>query len=193
MATTSVITDIVLYDERDVSSGNPHNLWDSAAEFAAWAMDVALLEPGEFPEEALLVASLSRYVGQVMNGGHWQFAHNTRMDASLIQRVQRSLEMLSAQDYAGLFTEFQQIMASDLELLGKALSPSWRSPPEAVEALDDRFYALDLDGLIARTAAWLRTLPSFTPLSRAAVAEEKAAIKARNRNFDLRQAARQAQ
>jgi hypothetical protein len=186
------IADAILVDAAVASSGDAEALLGAVQDFADWATSVALLLPGEFPVGALFIANMNFYVGQVENGGHWQFAGNSRMRQDILLRIVNVLHSVGAEDYRLIFSEFLDVMSSDPDFVPAALAGDYARLPAAIKALDTRFFALDVDGLFEKAAAWVRSLPRFKPVPAEAMADAKAAIIARHGRFAERQAAAKA-
>ncbi|MHA3980714.1 DMP19 family protein [Halovulum sp. GXIMD14794] len=109
-------------------------------------------EGGYLPEdllpEALQISAADVYVGEVNNGGHAQFAHNSRLDPALIERA-----------IAGLKGGGLHMLATCLETLK---SQSDAGPVPDMKALDDAFFS-ESDEYPEAIHAWIR--PLVTPLS----------------------------
>lgn len=192
MPDVTELTDAILVDEAVLTSGERDAVLSAVNEFAHWALTEAMLVKGEFPIGAVFAANTSFYAGQVENGGHWQFAGNSRMSPDMLDRIVNALHLAGADAYRDIFAEFVTIMTADSGLMTAALNSDYTRLPESIKSLDQRFFALGADDLMGKMETWVRSLPSFRPLPAAALAAEKAAIMARNKNFATRKAAAQA-
>lgn len=76
----------VLLDATTVNMQDDMSVWESAGDFTHWAMTVAHLLPGEFPESLYNVNKVSFYAAQVDNGGHRQFAQNSGWQPDTVER-----------------------------------------------------------------------------------------------------------
>lgn len=192
MADAVKITGAILVDAAVLEAGDPEAVLTAVEEFARWAVEDAMLATDEFPVAAIFIGNLIYYIGQVENGGHWQFAGNTNLQPVLLNRIVNALHLTGAHDYREIFSEFCEIMAADAELTAAALRGDYTRLPESIKSLDKRFYALGSDELMRKMESWVRSLPAFKPLPAAALAEAKAEVIARNKKFKTRTAAAKA-
>lgn len=125
--------------------------------FVSGACRYGLLTQDDLPEEVTLSLALSAYDGQVSNGGHWQFAVNTRMQPILLDRIGRCLDAVGVADHIAIFRDFLAMMDAHktalppVELLDDR---EWR--PSGLGALDTRFFeARERTRLWDAHQAWL--------------------------------------
>jgi hypothetical protein len=189
MRNTPIGTGSILVDAAALSSTEPEAILDAVDDFARWAVSDAMLVPGEFPDEAAVVVKIWYYVGQVCNGGHWQFTGNSGMDPVMLRRVGNGLIAVGAPDYHAIFQEFLAIMAEDAGLTAAAFAYDYTRKPASIKSLDSRFFALDRNDLFRKLERWIQSLPCFTPLPADALAKAKATIIARNKRLAARKKA----
>ncbi len=148
-------------------------------DFVNWAVDHASLVSGEIAPEAFWAYHADYYLAQVNNGGHGQFAHNSRMGEQTLDNCRKGLVAMGATDYVGIFDDFMAIMNGDVAR-AKAIqdgSGFGNVDPE-IKELDRRFFALKT--MTALSAAWLRGLPNLRPLPADRLNAEREAVIARN-------------
>lgn len=146
--------------------------WSAADEFAVWAITEGRMQPGEFPDEAIMTREASVYVGQVMNGGHWQYLVNGCLKPQSLDRLARCLDAAGAATSLGIIHDFKALLEANPDWVDQAKEERWQDdvPPE-VEALDGRFYGGEgADGIVEAVGAWLRRTASFTAMPHAAIA-----------------------
>lgn len=143
------------------------DLCDLVSLFVRTAASGEVLRDEDFPEEALLTHAVSVYVGQVNNGGHWQFAVNTRLDPVLTDRVARGLRRIGAAEHIRIFEAAMALMPAPAGLPGVlALDEYTRRKPAGLDALDTAFYRTELQGVwdglatMLRDSGLLRPVPS---------------------------------
>lgn len=191
MVNSGTLIDRVLLDAATTDMQDDMSLWDAAGNFLDWAVTVAYLIPGEFPEGLYNLNKVSYYAAQVDNGGHQQFAQNSGWKPDVIERVTVGLKQMNAMEFSALYAEFRDLMDSGPEIRNKTLEVNFIPPPGAIYDLDLRFDKLGgVMRLVQHGAAWLRSLPNLALLSPEELAKEKAAVIARNTAFDVRHAAR---
>jgi hypothetical protein len=170
------IVESILIDESELQSAEPFAVFEAVQNFAHWAVSEALLMPGEFPPAALFLANIDFYSAQVANGGHWQFAHNSRMDHAMMTRISNGLHLIGAREHFAIFSEFMNFMAAHPDLTTAALKGDYSQLPNDIKALDRRF---EPDEVYVLGEAWVRSLHTFKPLPAADLARAKAGILAR--------------
>jgi hypothetical protein len=146
----------------------------------------ARLSSGEYPEEASWSYCADYYLAQVNNGGHGQYAHNSRMMPRGLRDCRLGLEAMGAHEYLAIFDAFLAIMAVGDERAQAIIDGSGFGDidPE-IESLDSRFFALS-DAMTALNAAWLRSLPILKPLPRDQIGAAIEALGAANPLRDAR-------
>lgn len=173
MTKSSSVVENIIIDEVALQSDEPFAIFAAVQNFAHWAVAEALLMPGEFPPAALFLANLDYYAAQVQNGGHWQFAGNSRMDHAMMTRIGNALHLIGAREDFAVFSEFMDLMAANPDWVTAALNGDCSQLPKEIKALDQRFISNDVYVL---GEAWVRSLPTFKPISTTELAEAKAVI-----------------
>lgn len=184
-----------------MASEHPVDACDAVGDFAEWALDEAMLVPGELPEEALLLHDFSHYCGQVVNGGHAQFVKNAvklcgELDLAILARVGRLLDAVGARGHCGVFREFVAYLDAMPEAERGALARTdLANFPARFEKLNRRFFGLeeDEDALWERVRQWLLGLPVLRKVPWDVTQAERAAVIAANPLRDARLAAAEAE
>ena len=181
-AAQGLIAPFILIGEAELHADKPLSTGDAIGSFHYWARNVAWLVPGEFPEEALLYQDMTVWYGNVMNGGHAQYAKNTRMDDAMLDRTGRCLAAIGAEPIRAVFADFRTFMQANPEAAQRLVSSnSFDDIPKELEHLDRRFYAADKDGTFwPAVQRWIQTMPVVKALPPEALAAAKAAILAAN-------------
>jgi hypothetical protein len=193
------LTDAILVEE--TASSEPRSLVQANVDFVNWALEDALLIPGEFPREALYSYHVDFYLAQINNGGHAQFAFNSQMQEGTIDNVGIGLKEMGAVGADALFQKFLAVMRSRSDLVASVQQRHGFSGPASrlgydelcavpeLKALNEQFFKSALGTqLLEQNAAWLRGLPSLRHLSGEALRAERQAIKGTNLLLSARQA-----
>lgn len=183
-----------------MAAEDPVAVCDAVGHFAEWALEKAMLVPGEFPEEALLFQGFSYYYGEVVNGGHPQFVKNSlrrngEMEPAMLARVDRLLDTVGAREHHGVFRDFVAFLdgmaGSDRrELASRGLEDLSRRFGQ----FDNRFFGSeDEEALWERVRRWVLGLPTLRMVPAGVLEAERAAIIAANPLRDARFAAAEAE
>lgn len=149
--------DRILVWNRNPSQMTGYDVAAAVSEFVRSALRYDIISEDELPEEALLSNAFYGFDLQVSNGGHWQFAVNTRMPDALISRVERCLHAIGVCEHIELFGRFVELVQHTpalppVELLDDR---AWR--PEGLKELDSSFFeARQRTGLWDPYADWMR-------------------------------------
>jgi hypothetical protein len=178
----------ILVDRKRFDDAEPREIVQATVDFVNWALRKARLRRGEFPPEAMLAYHVDYYGAQVENGGHRQFAFNSKMFAAMVADISVGLEAMGADRVLAVYRDFLELMTSDADLARAAVGESARpgTKPPALDMFDRRFFAAD--DLAERTAAWLRSLPCLKAMEPEEMRGETEAIVARNRHLAAREA-----
>lgn len=149
------------------------------------------LTPGEYPQEASWSYSADYYFAQVINGGHGQYASNSRMRSRGLRDCRLGLQAMGASEYLAIFDAFLAIMAAGgPRAHGIQEGAGFGQKDPEIEALDQALFALQ--SLTATNAAWLRTLPNVRSLPQAELEPAYEALRAANPQFQARKDAAEA-
>jgi hypothetical protein len=157
----------ILVLKSDFQSPDPTVLPNAVIAFCTWCVDELGLPHDTVQPDAWLIYHTDFYVGQVRNGGHGQFAGNSRMDRAVLVAVDAGLEALGLDDLGAIFGRFVSVMATDRALYNQAVDGcGFGDIPAAIKALDDAFFAShDADQFNQRTSDWLRRIPHVLALT----------------------------
>src|SRR5882757_3673928 len=61
----------------------------------------------ELPQDALRAFHVDYYIAQVNNGGHGQFAHNSRWDEAVLRDIVEALAAIGVAEATEIFKSFQ--------------------------------------------------------------------------------------
>ncbi|ONG50031.1 hypothetical protein BKE38_19785 [Pseudoroseomonas deserti] len=148
----------ILVKQSSLNDPQPFALVGDTVDFVNTLQAHGAFLPEELPRDALRAYHCDDYLAQVMNGGHGQFVGNRRWPEPMIRDIAEGLAAMQAEPYARIFAELRTIVARH---------GSWEQAETApeLEALDDRFFALDAYQTFSpRIAAWLRGLPILEPV-----------------------------
>jgi hypothetical protein len=113
----------------------------------------------EMPENALRAYYVDYYLAQVMNGGHSQFIHNSRLQEGELQHIREGLALLRLDPFIEIFKNFEERVMRDIA----------RAREQGVEnhnELDDRFFKLDAyKTLMPANGRWLKSLDELKAVS----------------------------
>lgn len=169
----------IVVDESAVDSDDPD--YDVVQANIAFlnALRAQYLRFDEMSREALRSYQVDYYLAQMDNGGFAQFVRNSYEQRDTLTIVREGLTAIGAKRHLALFDEGVGIITSLGETrLQKFLSTpleDYASSPEraALEAIDDRFYALEKkEDLRLLNRAWLRAHPALAPASVARIKAE---------------------
>jgi hypothetical protein len=190
--------DILL--SKDATSLDDRDLMQELVDFVNWLLADARLVFPEIGDPTKGLYLTDQYIAQVNNGGHTQYVHNVvcvnamsgALDGSM-KLVLETLEQCSAPGYSTVFRDFSKLLAANGEIFAAQYSDPRDTPHYAeLEALDTRFFGLNIAELDNARGRLLRNSPSLRLLPAEAIGSEKAMIIGRNFLFDDRGRARQA-
>lgn len=163
-APQGVIATHILVDESTL--GDDEALVQAAVDFVNHVLhNCAALVPGEYPAEANGSYFADYYLAQVNNGGHGQYAHNSRMAPATLRYCRDGLLAMGADAHLAIFDAFIAIMSEGgarAQSIVEGGGFGYTDP--GIEELDNRFFALET--MTALNAAWLRALPCLRALPR---------------------------
>jgi hypothetical protein len=171
-----------------------YELFQEVVDFVNWLQREARLTFSEIGPLAQSTYFTDQYIAQVNNGGHTQYVHNvlhfnrTRgtMDPTL-DTVEATLARIAPSGYLSILHEFRALLRAHDEITARRYHPPPDTPYyKELNALDDRFFALDDKARELALGQLLRTSPAFRILSDDDFEAEKANIIARNKLFEER-------
>jgi hypothetical protein len=190
--------DILLSNE--VADFDDRDLMQELVDFVNWLLEDARLVFAEIGDAARGLYLTDQYIVQVENGGHTQYVGNVVCANAKFGTLDRSMELISEtlaqcgeEGYTIVFRDFSNLLNANNEIFAaQHRDPSDVPHYAELRALDDRFFALDIEKLDAAPARLLRGSPALRLLSADAKTAEQAKIIARNALFDERGRARAA-
>jgi hypothetical protein len=175
---------------RDEAIADDVELVQAVVDYVNRLRNECLLTPGEYPEEADWSYYADYYLSQVNNGGHRQYAHNSGLAPAALRDCRLGLQAMGALDYLAIFDEFLEIVSEEKTGPDEALPEGLLPHDPRFDPLDKRFFALK--DMLARNAAWLRTLSLLKPLPPAELDARFASLLAANARYRERQAENEA-
>jgi hypothetical protein len=154
-------------------------------------MGEAWLIREEVQPDAWLIFDTSTYISEVRNGGHGQYAGNTRMRPEVLDAVEAALERLGLSELHGIFRRFRNVLEADPALKRKTMQGyGFGDVPGVIRALDDAFdKSEDPQRFYPRAESWLREAPTVVALTPREIRARQAAIVASNKRLHRRRAA----
>ncbi|MGH6951078.1 MAG: DMP19 family protein [Vitreimonas sp.] len=160
--------------------GAAGDLVQANVDFVNAMMEKAALLPGEFAPQSFYSHYADYYLSQVLNGGHGQYARNSKWSETVVRAAAFGLSAMGATQHLAILERFAAIMNGKDHKRARAILEGggfgWVDPE--VEALDEELYALQTDSPLAPlNAAWLKSLPQLmvVPANEYAVALERIA------------------
>ena len=148
-----VVPEEALSEERD-----PRELPMYVSMFVRHALQTAMYLREELPREAVIAATLGKYLAEVDDGGHAQFVANVGWYAEYRADIREGLAILGLNDAARIF--------ADLEIFAELEPERFATNGEAAHEIDPYFHELDRrfygpvrDAIDAALPAWIRTRP----------------------------------
>jgi hypothetical protein len=180
----------ILVTKVEHRDGDPDVLPDAVIRFCNWCVEEAWLVRDEVQPDAWLIYHSNYYVAQVNNGGHGQFAGNSRMKPDVLDDVEAGLDRLGLDDLLAVFRRFRGALAADSKLKQAAMEGyGFGDIPDAIREVDDAFFASADPGRFHREAArWLQEAPTVLPLTPREIRVRQEAIVAGNKLLSLRRA-----
>lgn len=119
----------------------------------------------ELPQDALRAFHVDYYIAQVNNGGHGQFAHNSRWDEAVLRDIGEGLAAIGVTDATEIFKSFQTYAVLEPARFQLTLEGGGFGEIDPfIERLDQRFFDGAGEALAAALRRWVARLPSLRPL-----------------------------
>lgn len=180
----------IMITREDLRSRVADSLPEAVIGFCLWCIREAWLIREEVQPDAWLIFHSSNYIGEVINGGHGQFAGNTGMKPEVLDDVEAGLERLGLSELHAIFRRFRSVLEADPALKRKVVEGGgFGDIPEVISDLDDAFYASeDPKRYNSRAASWVKEAPTVVVLTPREIRARQAAILASNKLLDSRRA-----
>lgn len=181
----------ILVPESLHRSDDPHDLPNAVVQFVNRTIHEGFYERGELPVEALWSYNVDYYLAQVNNGGHGQFAGNSRWLEAIVMDIQDGLEAMGLAEALGIFRDLMRFAADEPDRFVRAAEGGgFGEIDPVIRALDDRFFASPSSTIAPGNGRWLRSLPNLIVLPDAECDARIAALVAANTAAPARQAER---
>jgi len=145
--------------------GDRYALAQDVVNFVNHALREAMFRRDELPQDALRAFHVDYYIAQVNNGGHGQFAYNSRWDEPVLRDIGEGLAAIGVAEATEIFRSFQTYAVLEPARFQRTFDGSgFGTIDPFVEKLDQRFYAGVGDALAKALRQWIARLPSLRPL-----------------------------
>lgn len=180
----------IMITREDLRSRVPDSLPGAVIGFCLWCIREAWLIREEVQPDAWLIFHSSNYIGEVINGGHGQFAGNTGMKPEVLEDVEAGLERLGLSELHAIFRQFRSVLEADPALKREVMQGGgFGDVPEVIRDLDDAFdKSEDPKRYNSRAASWVKEAPTVVVLTPREIRARQAAILASNKLLDQRRA-----
>jgi hypothetical protein len=180
----------ILVTKAEHRAGDPDVLPDAVIHFCNWCLEEAWLVRDEVQPDAWLIYHSSYYIAQVNNGGHGQFAGNSRMMPGVLDDIEAGLDRLGLDDLLAVFRRFRGGLAADSRLKQAAMEGyGFGDIPDAIRGVDDAFFAsADPERFHREASRWLQDARSVLPLTPREIRARQEAILASNKLLGRRRA-----
>lgn len=171
--------------------GAAEGLVQANVDFVNAMLEKSALLPGEFSPQAFYSHYADYYLAQVLNGGHGQYARNSKWNETIVRAAAFGLHAMGATGQLAILERFAAIMNGKDRKRARLIieGGGFGKLDPGVEALDEEFYALQTSTPLAPlNAAWLKSLPQLTPVPNAEYAVALERIAAANPLRTARQA-----
>jgi hypothetical protein len=122
-------------------SADPQALAQDVVAFVNHAAGPAMFRREELPQEALRAFHVDFYVAQVNNGGHGQFAHNSRWEERVLRDIEEGLARLDVPEAVEIFGSFRTFAVAEPVRFRRTFEGSGFGDIDPfVERLDRRYY-----------------------------------------------------
>lgn len=143
------------FDERD-----PIYALQAAAQFASGLISVGRIPPEMIAAPAKWFTKLTRYVGQVNNGGHGQYVENSQLAEEDVEHCLSALTHIEAWDHLARYKRMLAL-CSRPDQAGNFVDGAFRATPE-METLNDGWYRLPYSERVAgRVKTYLEREPGL--------------------------------
>jgi hypothetical protein len=144
----------------------------------------------ELPQDALRAFHVDYYIAQVNNGGHGQFAHNSRWDEQVLRDIGEGLAAIGVAEATEIFKSFQTYAVLEPARFHRTLDGAgFGAIDPFVEKLDQRFFAGVGKALAEALRQWIAGQPSLRPLDDAHYREAMHNLPAQNPEYAARKTA----
>ena len=155
----------IIVRQSSLGDGDPYTLAQDVVDFVNHATRETMFRRDELPQEALRAFHVDYYIAQVNNGGHGQFAHNSRWDEPVLRDIGEGLAAIGVADAIEIFKSFRTYAVLEPARFRRTLEGAGFGEIDPfVEKLDQRFYAGVGEALAQALRQWIASRPSLRPL-----------------------------
>ncbi|WP_157946773.1 DUF4375 domain-containing protein [Thalassobius sp. I31.1] len=149
------LQEIYLSEEALAPDAPHYSVMMGIVDYTNAVMHSALYKVGEFPEEAYCLYNADYYMGEVLQNGHSRYLMNDRnsgADESSLHYALRAMEMIGCAELQQILQELADWVAANPEEAAQQNGVThWA---EALELLDERFYALNEEDFYHVVRRW---------------------------------------
>jgi len=182
------LQEIYLSEETLAPDAAHYSVMMGIVDYTNAVMHSALYKVGEFPEEAYCLYNADYYMGEVLQSGHSRYLMNDRnsgADESSLHYALRAMELIGCHELQQILQELADwVQANPEEAAEQNGVTHWA---EALELLDERFYALDEADFYHAVARWAAEDVNVIFLPTEAVRDALTALPDLNPRFESRQ------
>lgn len=169
---------------------DPYALTQDLVDFVNHAMGEAMFRREELPQDALRAFHVDYYIAQVNNGGHGQFARNSRWEEQPLRDIGEGLAAIGVTDASEIFKSLQIYAMMEPARFQRTLERGGFGEIDPfVEKLDQRFFAGAGNSLAPALRQWIERLPSLRPLDDTRYREAMLDLAAQNPEHAARKTA----
>jgi len=170
--------------------GDRYALAQDLVNFVNHALRDAMFRRDELPQDALRAFHVDYYIAQVNNGGHGQFAYNSRWEEPPLRDIGEGLAAIGLTEAIEIFKSFQTYAVLEPARFQRTLDGAGFGEIDPfVERLDQRFYAGVGKALGQALRQWIARLPSLRPLDDTHYREAMQDLPAQNPEYAVRKIA----
>ncbi len=148
------------------SNSDKYQLALDVVDFINQAAHEALFYRGEVPPDAFRAYHVDYYIAQVQNGGHGQFAHNSRWSKVIIDNINQGLTEIGHQKALEIFRNFVSFSYDEPARFQSVIDGSgFGTIDPFIQNLDDEFFEFVSDSLCFALREWIKKMPNLRPLS----------------------------
>lgn len=172
----------ILVTNADLRDRDPDTLPGAVVRFCNWCVEEAGLIRDEVQPDAWLVYHSVFYVEQVRNGGHGQFAGNSKLRREILDDVEAGLEKLELRDLLAIFRRFRCAVDGDAALKRAIVEGGgFGETPQVIEELDNAFFhSPEPQQFYRQASSWLQRTPTVVALTPRELRMRQDAIVANN-------------
>lgn len=182
----------IIVPQSAVDSDSVHSLSQAVVDFVNHTIHTALFERTEFPVEAMQAFHVDYYLAQVNNGGHGQFAANSRWADFILEDIKLGLAGISFEPVSKLFSELVFFSTSEPTRFQTIMQGGGFGEIDPfIQRLDQQFYAGLNDDLAKAAKSWIASLECLLVLPDEQYRSVMSDLPSRNQAYGTRKGQRE--